>query len=65
MEFFWDIALLLLVSLLFLGILVLYFLPSLISASRKHKNGHVILILNIFLGWTFIVWVILPRHLRK
>ena len=39
-------------------IIGLYLLPYLIANHRKHRNGKSILMLNIFLGWTFIGWVI-------
>jgi hypothetical protein len=48
-ELFW-ILLLLLVG--------LYFLPSFVAYTRKHQNAGAILIVNIFLGWTFIGWVV-------
>jgi len=35
--------------------LYFYFLPSIIARKTKYLNG--ILILNIFLGWTFLGWV--------
>jgi len=35
-----------------------YFLPTLISWIRKHPNQTSIAILNLFLGWTFIGWVV-------
>lgn len=34
-----------------------YLLPSIIAAARKHHQTLAILLLNIFLGWTFIGWV--------
>lgn len=34
----------------------LYFIPAIIG--RKSKNGAGIFILNIFLGWTFVGWVL-------
>jgi hypothetical protein len=37
---------------------LLYFLPSIIAAHRDHPNRTTILILNTFLGWTFIGWII-------
>ena len=36
----------------------LYFLPTIIAASRKKRNIAAIAVLNIFLGWTLIGWVI-------
>ena len=35
--------------------LYFYFIPSIIARKTKYLNG--ILILNIFLGWTFLGWV--------
>lgn len=41
-----------------MGCLIAYFLPSLVASRRKHSNLGAIQALNIFLGWTFIGWVI-------
>jgi hypothetical protein len=38
--------------------LLVYFIPSIIAIKRKHNNSVSILILNIFLGWTFLGWVL-------
>ena len=38
-------------------ILVLYMLPALIAALRKHRQQNPIFILNLFFGWTLIGWV--------
>ena len=38
--------------------LAIYFLPFIIAASRKHHNALAIFMLNLFLGWTFLGWVI-------
>ena len=38
-------------------ILALYFLPSMLAASRKHLSASAIFFLNLFLGWTFLGWV--------
>jgi len=38
--------------------LALYFLPSIIAGVRDHRNGASIAVLNLFLGWTFIGWVV-------
>ena len=40
----------------FLLIIFVYFLPSI--AGSKKKNAGAIFILNLFLGWTFIGWII-------
>jgi hypothetical protein len=37
--------------------LVIYFLPALIAADKR--NSGVILLLNIFLGWTGLAWLLL------
>ena len=37
--------------------LVIYFLPALIAADKR--NSGMILLLNIFLGWTGLVWLLL------
>lgn len=35
-----------------------YFLPAIIAAARQTHNATAILLLNIFLGWTLIGWVV-------
>ena len=37
---------------------ILYFFPAMIAKARKHPNTAAIFVLNIFLGWTFIGWVV-------
>ena len=37
---------------------ILYFIPSLIAAQRKHHNTLAIFVLNLFLGWSFLGWVL-------
>jgi len=41
-----------------LMIFVSYFAPALIAKLRRHYNTTAIFVLNLFLGWTFIGWVI-------
>lgn len=36
----------------------IYLLPSLVAAGRKHPNSNSIGIVNIFLGWTLLGWVV-------
>jgi hypothetical protein len=36
----------------------LYFLPTIIAASRKVPNVGSVVVINVFLGWTFIGWVV-------
>jgi len=44
--------------LLFLLLLFpLYFLPTLVSRRRNCKAHYGILVINLFLGWTFVGWV--------
>jgi len=38
--------------------LVLYFLPSIIALARSKRNLLAIFLLNFFLGWTAIGWVV-------
>lgn len=44
--------------LLVVGIVVLYFLPSLVAFLRQHKNKLAIFLLNLLLGWTILGWVV-------
>jgi Superinfection immunity protein len=43
--------------LLLLGI-VFYFLPGIVAIGREHPNTTSIFVLNLFLGWTLVGWVI-------
>jgi hypothetical protein len=36
----------------------LYFLPSIIGAVRKVPNIGSVLVINLFLGWTLVGWVV-------
>lgn len=38
--------------------LAFYFLPTVIAVNRRHHQIGPIAIVNIFLGWTFIGWVV-------
>ncbi len=42
--------------LLFFG--ALYFLPAIVAAVRHTHNATGILLLNLFLGWTLIGWIV-------
>jgi hypothetical protein len=35
-----------------------YFIPSIIAFLRKHENAVPLFLVNIFLGWTLIGWII-------
>jgi len=43
---------------LVLLVVALYLLPSLIATSRHKRNAGAIFLLNLFLGWTVLGWVI-------
>ncbi len=38
--------------------LALYFLPLIIAAARKHNQILPITLITIFLGWTFLGWLV-------
>jgi GTP-dependent phosphoenolpyruvate carboxykinase len=43
----------------FLGVgLLLYFLPSIIALGRNKRNTLSIFLLNFFVGWTLVGWVV-------
>ncbi len=42
----------------FLIVLVLYFLPSAVAVARKVTHQGSVVVINLFLGWTFIGWVV-------
>jgi hypothetical protein len=37
---------------------VMYFLPAILAFARSKRDATAILLLNIFLGWTVIGWVV-------
>lgn len=41
-----------------LPFLVIYFIPAIVGYSRKKDNKTSILLLNLFLGWSLIGWVV-------
>ncbi len=43
---------------LILVALTIYFFPWLIALNRKHRQKAAIFVLNLFLGWTLLGWVI-------
>ncbi len=44
---------------LFIGLLfIIYFVPTVVGFVRDHPNKFPILALNLFLGWSFIGWVV-------
>lgn len=44
--------------LLLLLAIVVYFIPVLVAGFRDHQNRLAILMLNLFLGWTLLGWVV-------
>lgn len=55
MDVMLPLLLLLLLCLLFFA---LYMLPSIVAAIRRHLNANSICVINVFLGWTFVGWVV-------
>lgn len=43
--------------LLFLMLFFVYFVPTIVAYSRKHRNTLAIFILNLFAGYTLFGWV--------
>jgi hypothetical protein len=41
-----------------LVVLALYFLPSIVAVARKVTHQGSVIVINLFLGWTFIGWVV-------
>jgi hypothetical protein len=39
-------------------VICLYFIPSLIAHRRKATNRSYVYAINLFLGWSFIGWII-------
>ncbi|WP_457302447.1 superinfection immunity protein [Phyllobacterium sp. P5_D12] len=37
---------------------VAYFFPAIVAAARRQNNATAIFVLNLFLGWTLLGWVI-------
>jgi hypothetical protein len=36
----------------------IYFVPSIVASNRMHRNRTAIFVLNLFLGWTLLGWVV-------
>ncbi len=39
-------------------ILGIYFLPTIVAGFRKHHNMGPLVVVNVFLGWTLVGWVV-------
>ena len=37
---------------------VMYFLPSILALAKSRRDTTLILLLNFFLGWTFLGWMV-------
>lgn len=48
---------LVIMSAVIIALVTIYFTPWLVAFRRRHPNATPILFLNLFLGWTFVVWV--------
>lgn len=46
-------------GMIFLGLLILglYFIPTILAVKNDHPSTAGIILLNIFLGWTFLGWL--------
>ena len=59
MNFTANFCFLLELALIILVIIFLYFLPTIIATKKKHNKYIPITILNFFVGWTIIGWLVL------
>ena len=41
-----------------LGLAIIYFLPTIVAERKKKTNLNSIFVVNFFLGWTLLGWVI-------
>ena len=48
-----------LMSLIFIVIVLLYMLPTYLAFRHKSRDKWLILILNVWLGWTLLFWILL------
>jgi hypothetical protein len=39
-------------------LMLLYFVPMVVAAIRRTTNRNSVAVVNVFLGWTFIGWVV-------
>lgn len=39
-------------------VLIVYLIPTYVALVRNHPNQVPIIIINLFLGWTYIAWVL-------
>lgn len=38
--------------------LAAYFAPTIVAFARHHHQANTVLVVNLFLGWTFVGWVV-------
>jgi hypothetical protein len=43
---------------IYLLIFVAYWVPAIVAFARHHHQRNSILVINLFLGWTFIGWIV-------
>ena len=43
--------------LMLVGLIALYFLPTVVAVYRHHRSALAVGVLNAFTGWTFIGWI--------
>ena len=48
-----------LMSLIFIVIVLLYMLPTYLAFRHESRDKWLILILNVWLGWTLLFWILL------
>ncbi len=51
----WHLIIILTAAAIVLGV---YFLPTIVANRRQHRNTTAIFAFNLFLGWTFLGWVL-------
>lgn len=55
----WDSPLHLIIILFVLAVLCIpYFVPAIIAYARRKANRGTILLVNVFLGWTLVGWIV-------
>ena len=52
-----QIMIILIIIAAFIGI-ILHFIPTIIAFKRDAASRWVIFLVNLFLGWTFIIWLV-------
>ena len=58
MHKFFNFSMKLLVFFLIIFLSLGYLLPAAIATFREHKNATPVWIVNIFLGWTILGWIV-------